>query len=117
MEAPPRREFGFRREEVIQEGSIDLDRGVSPGELGETWGLAGSDEFLRRPDIVGCCLCQEFGPVGLFGYLNRLEVSLSRESGSGHGGFSAMLSGISAGFGVFLAQGSKGWGPPVVGPG
>ena len=55
IEAAPCRELGLWREEVVQEGFVNLQRGVGFGEVGETRGLAGRDELLRRPDIVGCC--------------------------------------------------------------
>ena len=57
MEAPSQMEFGLRGEEVVQEGLIDLNRGVGLGVVGEAWDLAGSDELLRRPDIVWCGSC------------------------------------------------------------
>ena len=54
IEAAPCRELGLRGEEVVQEGFVDLHRGVGLGEVRETRGLAGSDELLRRPNVVGC---------------------------------------------------------------
>ena len=43
----------FRGEEVVKEGFVDLDRGVSPGELGKTRDLSGGDKLLCRPDLWG----------------------------------------------------------------
>ena len=54
MKAAPYWEVGFRGEEVIQEGLVDLYWGVGLGEVRETWGLAGSNELLCRPYVVGC---------------------------------------------------------------
>ena len=72
-------EVGFRGEEVIQEGLVNLNWAVGLGEVRETRGLAGSDELLCCPYVVGCGPSQEVGPVGVLGLLDRLEVSLPRE--------------------------------------
>ena len=53
-EAAPCRELGLWGEEIVQEGFVDLHRGGSLREVRETRGLTGSDELLRRPDVVGC---------------------------------------------------------------
>ena len=76
MEAAPSWELGFRGEKVVQEGFVNLDRGVGLGEVGKTRGLAGSDELLRRPDVVGCGSSKEVSPVGVLGYFDCLEISL-----------------------------------------
>ena len=73
MEAAPCWELGFRGKEVVQEGFVDLDRGVGLGEVGKTRGLAGSDELLRHPDVVGCGSSKEIGPVGVLGFLITLK--------------------------------------------
>ena len=57
VEAAPWWELGFRGEEMVQESFINLNRGVGPGEVNETWGFAGSDELLHRPDVVGRRSC------------------------------------------------------------
>ena len=84
IEAAPCRELGFWGEEVVQEGFVNFHRGVGFAEVGETRGLERSDELFRRPAIVGCGPSQEVGPVGVFGFLNRVEVSLPREPGEAH---------------------------------
>ena len=86
-------EVGFRGEEVIQEGSVNLHRGVGLGKVREALGLAGSDELFCRPYVVGCGPSQEVGPVGVFSPLDRLEVTLPREPGEGHEVFRAVLLG------------------------
>ena len=77
-------EVGFGGEEVIQEGFVNLHWGVGFREVGETRDLAGSDELLRRPYVVGCGPSKEVGPVGVFGSLDCLEVPLPREPGKAH---------------------------------
>ena len=57
VEAAPRWELRFRGKKVIQEGFVNLNRGIGPGEFWETRGLSGSDKFLRRPYVVGCRFC------------------------------------------------------------
>ena len=103
MEAAPSCELGFWGEEVVQEGFVNLDRGVGLGEAGETRGLAGSDELLRRPDVVGCGSSKEVGPVGVLGFLDCLEVTLPRKSGETHEVFRAVLFSLPAGLGILLA--------------
>ena len=76
---------------MVQEGFVTLNRGVSPGEVGETRDLAWSDEPFRYPNVVGCGPTQEVGPVGVLGLLNRLEVSLPQEPGEAHETFRAVL--------------------------
>ena len=76
--------FGLRGEEVVQEGPVNLTRGVGTGEVRETRDLAGGDELLCCPDIVGCGPSQEVGPVGVLGFLNRFEISLPREPGEAY---------------------------------
>ena len=105
-------EVRFRGEEVIQEGSVNLHWGVGLGEVGEARGLAGSDELLCRPYVVGCGPSKEIGPVGVFSFLDRLEVSLLREPGEGYEVFRAVLFGQPRCFCVFLAYGGEVGGPP-----
>ena len=62
--------------EVVQEGFVNLVRGVGLGEVRETWDLAGSDEFLRRPNVVGRGSSEEIRPVKVLGLLNCLEIPL-----------------------------------------
>ena len=104
IEAAPLRELGFRAEEVVQEGFVNLHLGGSFGEVRETRGLARSDELLRRPDVVGCGPSQEIGPMEILGPVNCLEVSLPGESGEAHEVFRAVLFSKPAGFGVFLRR-------------
>ena len=70
-------EVGLRGEKVVQEGFVNLARGVGPGEDRETRDLAGSDELLRRLNIVGRGSSEEIRPVEVLGLLNCLEISLS----------------------------------------
>ena len=56
MEAAACWELRPRGEEVVEEGFVDLVRGGGIGEIRESRDLAGSDELLRRPYIVGCGL-------------------------------------------------------------
>ena len=108
VEAAPRRELWFRGKEVVQEGFVDLHRGVRPGKVRETRGLAGSDELFRRPNVLGCGPCKEVAPVGVLGFLNRLEVSLPRKPSKAHEVIRTVLFSQPACLGVFLSQGSEG---------
>ena len=76
VEAAPRREIGFGGEKVAQEGFVDLNRGVGPGEARKTWDLAGRDELLCRPNVVGSGPSEEIRPVGVLSSFDRLEIPL-----------------------------------------
>ena len=97
---------------MVQEGFVDLDRGVSSGEFGKTRGFSRGDEFLRRPDVVGGRLCKEIGQVRILGLLYRLEVILPGKSDKVYEDFGAMFLCQPAGLGLLLAKSSEGGGPP-----
>ena len=43
-------------EKMVKEGFVDRNRGVGRRELGIRRDLAGGNESLGRPDVVGRCL-------------------------------------------------------------
>ena len=61
---------------MVQEGFVNVARGVSLGEVRETRDLGGSDEFRRSPNVVGCGASQEIRVVEVLGLLNCLEIPL-----------------------------------------
>ena len=88
---------------MVQEGFVNLVRGVGLWEVRETRDLAGSDELLRLLDVVGGGPSEEIRPVEVLGLLNCLEISSPREPGEVHEIFRAVFFCQPAGFGVFLA--------------
>ena len=103
MEAAPCWELGFRGKTVVQEGFVNLTRGVGLREIRETRDFAGSDEFLRRPDVVGRGLSEEIRLVEVLGLLNCFEIPSPREPGEVHEILRAVLLRQPTGFSVFLA--------------
>ena len=103
MEVAPWGELRLWGKKVVQEGIVDLNRGVGPGEFREARGLAGSDEFFLCPDVVGRRFCQEVGPVRILDFLYCFEVALSREAGETHLSPRTVLLRQSSGLCILLA--------------
>ena len=97
---------------MVKQRFVDLDRSVSVREGGETGGLAGGNEFLCHPDVIGGGASQESSAVVVLGFLYCFKVGKPGLSRKGQGFSRAAPVRVSGSFGVFFPWGGEEGGPP-----